>query len=120
MEKQNETYYYEIHVSYEIPYNVLESTEPAIQKAREELYARLTNTIPERYERFSVKLVMYQLKDTLNYLVTFTTFFRSCEGLPMAEYVSARDIKEDIEEELENFFDLVDCEFRKVNIKTFI
>lgn len=119
MEQTNDTYY-RIHVSYEIPYNVLDSAEPDIVKAREILYERLKSNIPEKYERFSVKLVLYQLKDTFNYLVTYSSFFRSLDGLPMEEYVSAREIKEGVQKELEEFFESVDCEYRQVNIKTFI
>lgn len=99
---------------------MVDSEEPDIANAREELFKRVTELIPSKYERFSVKVVIYQLQDTLNYLVTFSAFFRSCEGLPMEEYVSAREIKENVESELEDFFERIDCEFRKVNIKTFI
>jgi hypothetical protein len=42
------------------------------------------------------------------------------EGLPMEVYVCARDIKEGVQQELEDFFDSVDCEFKQINIKTFV
>ena len=86
--------YYNIKISYEIPYNVLDSQDPDIIRARDILYENLKNNIPEKYERFSVKLVLYQLKDTYNFLVTYDAFFRSVEGLPMEEYVSARELQD--------------------------
>lgn len=113
--------YYLIHVSYEIPYNVMDSTEIDILKAKGILYSRLKSILPDKYERFGdLRLGLNQLKDTFNYLVTFSTFFRSTEGLPMEEYVSAREVKEEVQRELEDFFDSIDCEYRKINIKTFI
>lgn len=112
--------YYKIILSYEIPYNVLDSTDPDIVRARDILYESLKDNLPEKYERFSVKLVLFQLKDTLNYLVTYEAFFRSTTGLPMEEYVSARDLKESINKEFEEFFCSVDCEYRQLNIKTLL
>ena len=112
--------YYKIILSYEIPYNVLDSTDPDIIRARDILYESLKDNLPEKYERFSVKLVLFQLKDTLNYLVTYEAFFRSTTGLPMEEYVSARDLKESINKEFEEFFCSVDCEYRQLNIKTLL
>ena len=112
--------YYKIILSYEIPYNVLDSTDPDIVRARDILYESLKDNLPEKYERFSVNLVLFQLKDTLNYLVTYEAFFRSTTGLPMEEYVSARDLKESINKEFEEFFCSVDCEYRQLNIKTLL
>ena len=112
--------YYNIKISYEIPYNVLDSQDPDIIRARDILYENLKNNIPEKYERFSVKLVLYQLKDTYNFLVTYDAFFRSIEGLPMEEYVSARELKDLIKKELEEFFNSVDCEYKQINIKTLL
>lgn len=116
--QKNDAYYYNICVSYEIPYNILDSEVPEIIKAREALYDSLSSGIPEKYEKFSVKLVLYQLKDTFNYIVTYTGFFRSKEGLPMEEYVEAEKIKNKAQAEIEQFFDSVDCEYRKINIIT--
>ena len=112
--------YYKITLSYEIPYNVLDSQDPSVIQARDNLYQRLTDIIPEKYERFSVKLVLYQLKDTYNFLVTYDAFFRSTEGRPMGEYVEARDLKDAIRMELEEFFNSVDCEYKQLNIKTLL
>lgn len=109
--------YYKITLSYEIPYDVLDSQDPNIQKAREILYENLKNSIPPEYERFAVKLVLFQLKDTYNFLVTYEAFFRSSGDLPMEEYVKARDIKDNIKKELEEFFNSVDCEYKQLNIK---
>lgn len=120
MEQKNNNTYYRIHVSYEIPYNVIDSQDPGIVKARENLFDKIKNCLPEKYEKFSLKLVLHQLQDTFNYLVTFSAFFRSLDGLPMEEYVCAREIKESVQKELEDFFDSVDCEYKQINIKTFI
>lgn len=113
--------YYKIAISYEIPYNILDSQDPTVVKAVKILYDNLNDIYPEdKYEKFSVKLALYQLKDTLNYLVTYEAFFRSTEGLPMEEYVNARDLKDKIKSELEEFFNSVDCEYRQLNIKTLL
>jgi hypothetical protein len=99
---------------------VLDSQDPNVVISRDNLYRRLDELIPERYERFSVKLVLYQLKDTFNYLVTYDAFFRSTEGLPMEEYVSAQELKDKIKTELEEFFSSVDCDYRQISIKSLI
>lgn len=112
--------YYNIILTYEIPYNVLDSQDPSIIQARDNLYERLANIIPPKYELFSVKLVLYQLKDTYNFLVTYNAFFRSTSGLPMSEYVEARDLKDLINSELEEFFNSVDCEYKQLNIKSLV
>ena len=112
--------YFKITLSYEIPYNILDSQDPSVMKARDILYENLKENIPEKYERFSIKLVLYQLKDTYNFLVTYDAFFRSRGDLPMEEYVEARDLKDKIKEELEEFFNSVDCEYKQLNIKTLL
>lgn len=112
--------YYSIYLTYEIPYNVLDSQDPSVIQARDNLYDRLAEIFPDKYELFSVKLVLYQLKDTYNYLVTYTTFFRSTTGLPMGEYVAARDLKDQIKGEIEEFFNSVDCEYKQLNIKALV
>lgn len=117
--RKTDVYYYRIHISYEVPYNVIDSDDEDIARAREILYDRLSKSIPEKYESFSVKLVLSQLKDSLNYIVTYTSFFRSPCGLPMEEYVEAREIKEKVEKELEEFFESIDCDYQKLNIKSF-
>jgi len=115
-----DTNYYHIMLTYEIPYNVLDSQDPGVSQIRDNFYDRLSEIIPKKYERFSLKLVLYQLKDTYNYLVTYSAFFRSTEGLPMSEYVSAKEIKEKIQDEFEEFFNSVDCEFKQLNIKSLV
>lgn len=117
--KDTGVYYYMVQVSYEIPYDVLDSEDEDIRQAREILYSRLSNSIPEKYEKFSVRLSLSQLKDNLNYLVTYTAFFKCPDGLPMEEYVEARDIQKSVEKELEEFFKSIDCEYQKLNIKSF-
>ena len=112
--------YYKIALTYEIPYNILDSQEPDIKKARDIFYESLKNSIPEKYERFSVKLVLYQLKDTYNFLVSFDAFIRCPGNLPMEEYVEARNLKDKIKDEMEEFFNSVDCEYKQINIKSLL
>jgi len=96
MNNKSNDYYYKIVLSYEIPINILDSQDQDKVQAREILYETLKNLVPEdKYEKFSVKLVLHQLKDTFNYLVTYEAFFRSTSGLPMQEYVGAEEIKEE-------------------------
>ena len=38
----------------------------------------------------------------------------------MEEYVAARDLKDKIREEMEEFFNSVDCEYKQINIKTLL
>jgi hypothetical protein len=38
----------------------------------------------------------------------------------MSEYVAARDIKDKIKNELEEFFNSVDCEYKQINIKSLV
>ena len=117
MNNKSNDYYYKIVLSYEIPINILDSQDQDKVQAREILYETLKNLVPEdKYEKFSVKLVLHQLKDTFNYLVTYEAFFRSTSGLPMQEYVGAEEIKEKAKKELENFFESVDCDYKQLNI----
>lgn len=109
--------YYKISLSYEIPYNILDSQDSNVISAREILYENLKNIIPEKYEKLSVKLTLYQLKDTYNFLVSYDAYLRSIGDLPMEEYVGARDLKDKIKNELEEFFTSVDCEYKQLNIK---
>jgi hypothetical protein len=64
-----------------------------------------------------VKLTLYQLKDTYNFLVSYDAYIRSLGDLPMEEYVEARNLKDSIKNELEEFFTSVDCEYKQLNIK---
>lgn len=109
--------YYKISLSYEIPYNILDSQDSNVISARDILYENLKNMIPERYEKFSVSLTLYQLKDTYNFIVSYEAYIRSSGDLPMEEYVGARDLKDKIKNELEEFFTSVDCEYKQLNIK---
>lgn len=114
-------YYYRIVLAYEIPYNVLESNTPDKVQARENLYDTLGNMVPEdKYEKFSAKLVLFQLKDTFNYIVTYEAFFRSTVGLPMEEWVEADEIKQKAKTEIETFFSAMDCDYKQINIKTLL
>ena len=113
--------YYEILLSYEIPYNVLDTSDPSLIEAKTQLFERMKNIIPQtKYETFTLKLTIYQLKDTMNFIITYEALFRSTDGLPMEEYVEARALKDNAKKELENFFNSVDCDFRQLNIKTLL
>lgn len=121
MKMRNLDNYFKIVLCYEISCNILDSQDPEIRTARDIFYENLKNSIPaDRYEKFSLKLSLYQLKDSFNYIISYEAFFRSKDGLPMEEYVEARDIKLDIQKEFENFFASVDCEYKQLNIKTLL
>ena len=108
-------------LTYEVPYNVLESNDPNKLGARENLYERLTEMIPStRYDKFFVKLSMYQRKDSFNYLVTYEAYFMTTVGLPMEEWVEADEIKEKAKKELEDYFNSMDCDFKQLNIQTLL
>jgi hypothetical protein len=113
-----ENYYYKIVLSYETPINVLDDQDPNKVQAREVLYESLRNLVPDndKYEKFSVKLLLHQLKDTMNYIMTYEVFFRSY-GLPMKEYINAEEFKKNAEKEIENFLDSIDCEYKQLNIQ---
>lgn len=120
MKNPSDDYYYKISISYEVPYNVLDSEDPAAVQAKKTLYENLKTVIPEKYEKFSAKLVLHQLKDTYNYLITYDAFIRASGDLPMASLVEAREIKDKIKNELEDYFGSVDCECKQVNIKALL
>ena len=113
-----DNYYYKIVLSYETPINVLDDQDPNKVQAREVLYENLRDIVPDddKYEKFSVKLLLHQLKDTMNYVMTYEVFFRS-SGLPMREYVNAESFKERAKKEIENFLDSIDCEYKQLNIQ---
>ena len=113
-----DNYYYKIVLSYETPINVLDDQDPNKVQAREVLYESLRNLVPDddKYEKFSVKLLLHQLKDTMNYIMTYEVFFRS-SGLPMTEYVNAEEFKESAKKEIENFLDSIDCDYKQLNIQ---
>ena len=121
MKMRNLDNYFKIVLCYEISCNILDSQDPEVRTARDIFYEALKDSIPsDRYEKFSLKLSLYQLKDSFNYIISYEAFFRSKEGLPMEEYVDARDIKLDIEKEFEDFFTSVDCEYKQLKIKTLL
>lgn len=118
----NESYFYKILLAYEVPFNVLDAGGNLEKmQVRDKLYDILGNLVPEeKYERYSMKLVLYQLRDTYNYVIMYEAFFRATEGLPMGEYVSAQSLKERASRELEEFFVSQDCECKKISIKTLL
>ena len=122
MKKNDEgDYHYRIILTYEVPYNVLESTDPDKLTARENLYENLAKMVPEsRYDKFFVKLSMYQRKDSFNFLVTYEAYFMSTVGLPMEEWVEADEIKKAAKKELEEYFNSMDCDFKQLNIKVLL
>ena len=107
-----------IAISYETPINVLDDQDPNKVQAREVLYENLRDIVPDddKYEKFSVKLLLHQRKDTMNYVMTYEVFFRS-SGLPMREYVNAEKKKKKARKEIENFLDSIDCEYKQLNIQ---
>lgn len=118
---KNPDNYFKIVLCYEISCNILDSQESSIKKGRDIFYDKLKDSIPpEKYEKFSLKLSLYQLKESFNYVICYEAFFRSREGLPMEAYVDARDLKENIQREFEDFFASVDCEYKQLNIKTLL
>ena len=120
MENNNDTYY-SIYLSYEIPYDALNDPDENVVSAKDILCNRIVNSIPEdKYKIFSSSIVTYQLPDNYNYLVTYSDYFKSNDGLPMEEYVLAKSIKDKIKEELEEFFSAIDCEFKSLNIKPLV
>jgi hypothetical protein len=117
MSNNDNSNYYRIVLSYEIPINVVDSQDLKIVEARNLLFDNLKNIFPERYERFSVKLTLYQLEDSMNFALTYESFFRSIGGLPMEEWTEASFYKNKIKTELEEFFNSIDCDYRQLSIK---
>ena len=121
IEKMSNSTYYNIILSYEIPYNILDVSDQNVIDAKEQLFRRLKDAIPTvKYNTFSVRLTVNQLNDTMNYIVTYEAYCRPNEGLPMEEYVEARDLKDNARKELESFFSSVDCDYKQLNIKTLL
>lgn len=113
--------YFKIILAYEISSNILDNQDSEIKAARDIFYDNLKESIPsDNYEKFSLKLSLYQLKENLNYVICYEALFRSRSGLPMEEYVDAKDLKESIQNEFENFFASVDCDYKQLNIKTLL
>lgn len=113
--------YFKIVLCYEISSNILDSQDPEIKAARDIFYNKLSESIPDdKYEKFSLKLSLFQLKDNFNYIINYEAFFKGKEGLPMEAYVEAKDLKEQIEKEFDDFFASVDCEYKQLNIKTLL
>jgi hypothetical protein len=120
MDNSNDTYYI-IYLSYEIFSDVLNCPDEDISNARNILYDRLSTSIPrDKYDIFNSSIVTYQLPDNYNYLVTYSSYIRSVEGLPMEEYVAARDIRDTVKRELEDFFESINCEYKSLNIKALV
>lgn len=115
-----DTFYYKIALSYEVQTNIIDSEEPNIVKAKEMLYENIKNSMPDKYDKFYMRLTTYQMRDSLNYVIHLDSFFSSTGSLPMTEYVDARDIKDEIKQEMEEFFSSIDCEYKQLNIITLI
>lgn len=122
MTDNDNDYYYGVHLAYEIPFNVLDcGGDQDKAQARDNLYKRLSSVVPEdKYERFSSKLGLFQLKDNFNYILSYEAFFRITSGLPMEEYINAEQLKEKSQEEIENFLSSLDCDFKSIKIKALL
>jgi hypothetical protein len=68
----------------------------------------------------AITLLLVIPRAEYNFLVTYSAFFRSTTGLPMSEYVDARNLKDQIGSEIEEFFNSVDCEYKQLNIKSLV
>lgn len=110
--------YYEIALAYELSVNVLEKISDERREMQVQLMNKIRDAFPkEGYNIFNTKFTMYQLPDSLNYIISFSAFFRSQGNLPMEDYVNARDVKDNIKSEIEDYFISVDCDFKQLNIK---
>ena len=116
-----DNYYYKIVLSYETPINVLDDQDPNKVQAREVLYENLRDIVPDddKYEKFSVKLLLHQLKDTMNYVMTYEVFFRS-SGLPMREYVNAESFKEKARKEINEEMASVGLNLSEIKVQDFV
>jgi len=113
----NSSNYYKVTLSYEIPVDVINDQNLKVVEARKLLYDSLKNGMPDRYDKFSLKLTENQLSDSFNFIITFDAFFRSIGGLPMEEYCEAKDYHDKVKAEIEEFFNSVDCDYRQLSIK---
>lgn len=120
MEKEVNNNYYVIQLSFETTTDVLNDNDESISSSRKILFDRINNLIDreEKYDVFSRTVINYELPDTYNQMISFYAYFRSIGGLPMEEYISARDIRDKIKNEFINFLESVGCEYRIINIKT--
>lgn len=116
--ERNDTYY-DIHIAYEVPTNVMESDDLMIQSSRTLLTENLRTLISSRFEILSRKLTLHQNKDNFNYIIDYQLYLRSNEGFPVEGYVDARDLCDEIKDQFEDFFEAVDVDYRFLNIKQF-
>lgn len=115
-----DNYYFKIAVAYEVQQNILESTEPSIEKARDILYKNLKSLITDKYEKFYIKLSTFQQKNSLDYIIELSCFFTTESQLPMTEYSEAKEITDNMKQEMGEFFNSIDCEYKQINIITLI
>ena len=114
--------YYNIFLVFKVSKDVLNEMEDEnIVTARNILYDRLNSFISEQeYDVFSSNVVIYQLEDEYNYLITYNSFIRNLDKLPMDGYVAVRDIKDSIKDEFIKFFDSISLEYKLLNIKALV
>lgn len=120
MDNTNHEYYYKISLSYEIPYNVLESSDHDVVSAKGVFLDTLKDIIPERYEKLSASICVYPIPNTFNSILSYDAFLRLQEGLPMEEYVNACGVRDKIKYSMEEFLDSIDCEYRQITLKTLL
>lgn len=112
--------YYKIVLSYEVPFNLMESSREDVRSARDILYGRIVSIIPDRYIRLNIRLSNIALPGSTDWLITLELFLKSLDGLPMEEYVNARTVKEDFEKEMDRFFGTIDCDYRQIKVKPLV
>lgn len=113
--------YYSIFLAFEVSKDVLNDTDIDVVTSRNLLYSKLNELIPSsEYETFSSSVVVYQIEDSYNYLITYSSFIRSNNRLPMDGYINTRSIKDEIKNEFIEFFNSINLEYKLVNIKSLV
>ncbi len=111
-----DNFYFKIAIAYEVQQDILDSEEPSIVKAKEILYKNLKELITEKYDKFYIKLSTFQQKNSLNYIIELDSFFTTESTLPMSEYSEAKDISDNMKQEMNEFFNSIDCDYKQINI----
>lgn len=113
--------YYSIFLAFEVSKDVLNDTDIDVVTSRNLLYSKINELIPSsEYETFSSSVVVYQIEDSYNYLITYSSFIRSNNRLPMDGYINTRSIKDEIKNEFIEFFNSINLEYKLVNIKSLV
>lgn len=112
--------FYQLRLAYEVPYDILSDNKEDVVKAREILYERLNSKMKNSLVIFNSSLVMHRLADTYNYVLTYDSFFLDNINLPMASYVQAKELCEELKEEFTNFFDALGIKYKILNVKALL